>query len=55
MVGFIITRQIQKALINGRMLLLPLEGKPVKINILKVYASTTDKSDAQIKQFYDDT
>lgn len=57
-VAIILSKDIQRTvkhciLYSDRAILLQLEARPRNINIIQVYAPTTDKSDQEIESFYD--
>ncbi|XP_039291016.1 craniofacial development protein 2-like [Nilaparvata lugens] len=56
-VGFIMTKEVAKCVDNvvpdsSRVILVQLKAKPVNINIIQVYAPTTDGTDEEVKEFY---
>lgn len=58
-VGLIVSRRLQDHIINftpvsERIIVIQLNGNPVNINIVQVYAPTTDAEDAEIDQFYNE-
>ena len=58
-VGFLIKNNILKHLqgylpVNERCMLLKIKAKPMNISILQVYAPTTEYSDEEIEEFYED-
>lgn len=58
-VGLIISRILQDYIINftpvsERIIVIQLNGNPVNINIVQVYAPTTHAEDAEIDQFYNE-
>ena len=58
-VGFLIKNNLLKHLqgylpINQRCMLLKIKAKPMNISVLQVYAPTSDYSDEEIEEFYED-
>ncbi len=57
-VGIIMKKYIADAMIgfwpvSDRVIMMKLEGKPFNINIIQVYAPTSDHTDEEIELFYD--
>lgn len=56
-VGFIVSKEIDKSVNNvaysDRIMLLPMSARPIKINIVQMYAHTTDKPGTEAKQFFE--
>ncbi|XP_039291048.1 craniofacial development protein 2-like [Nilaparvata lugens] len=55
-VGFIMTKEVAKCVdnvvpVSSRVILVQLKAKPVNINIIQVYAPTTDGTDEEVKEF----
>ena len=40
--------------VSDRIIMAKLKGKPFNINIIQVYAPTTDHDDEEVEKFYDD-
>ena len=58
-VFFIVDKRVQNAVLgcnlkNNRMTLVHFQGKPFNIIVIKVYATTTDAEEAELKWFYED-
>uniref|UniRef100_A0A8D8S118 Craniofacial development protein 2 n=1 Tax=Cacopsylla melanoneura TaxID=428564 RepID=A0A8D8S118_9HEMI len=56
-VGIILSKEMGKCItsftpISPRVLLVQLKGSPIDINIIQVYAPTTDRSDEEVQEFY---
>ncbi|XP_039276069.1 craniofacial development protein 2-like [Nilaparvata lugens] len=56
-VGFIMIKEVAKCVnnvvpVSSRVILVQLKAKPVNINIIQVYAPTTDGTDEEVKEFY---
>ena len=58
-VAIIVNRRVQNAvpgcnLKSDRMILVRLQGKPLSITVIQVYAPTTNSKEAEVEQFYKD-
>ena len=57
-VGVMLTKKISASIIgywaiSDRVLLVKIKGKPINMNIIQVYAPTSESSEDEINQFYD--
>ena len=58
-VALIVNKRVRNAVLgcnlkNNRMILVPFQGKPFNIIVIKVYAPTTDVKEAEVDQLYED-
>lgn len=57
-VGIVVSKNVAMCVTNfvpisERLLLLQIEAKPARINIIQVYAPTRDHSEEEVEQFYE--
>ena len=58
-VAIMVNRRIRNAVLgcnlkNDRMISVHLQGKPVNITVIQVYAPTSNAEEAEVEQFYED-
>ena len=58
-VALIVNKRAQNAVIgnnlkNDRMISVQIEGKPISITVIQVYAPTTNAEEAEVKWLYED-
>ena len=56
-VGILVRREVASAVstwwpVNDRIIYLKIQGSPININIIQVYAPTTDHGDDEVEEFY---
>ena len=58
-VAIMVNKRVRNAVLgcnlkNDRMISVHLQGKPFKITVIHVYASTSNAEEAEVEQFYED-